>query len=192
MKKLLIAIAVLSLLSLPVFAQGEVPKLEVFGGYSLIHNTSNDALETDPMTSHGFAAAVEGNVHPNIGIVAQFGFYQHTENWQDSELTIDARMRTLPFLFGPRFGYRADKVRVFAHYLLGAVRTSYLEKENGTVWDDWTETDFGQAIGGGVDVALSDSISVRPVQFDFITVKVSDQDTWVKGIGYSAGLVFKF
>lgn len=198
MKKFLVGLVLLCLLSIPAIAQ-DVPKFEVFGAYSLLHDGGNDDLGTSSMTMNGFAAAFEANVHRNIGIVGEFSFYQKTESWTEQDYTGDCRWRHMPFLFGPRFNYRKDKFRVFGHYLLGAVKSSYLDKgDDGTVWEDWSDTNFGQAIGGGMDIVLNKTISIRPAQVDWLSVKISDSgegysiDTWNHSFRYSAGVVFTF
>jgi opacity protein-like surface antigen len=200
MKKLLVLLALCSLLSIPAFA-GDAPKFEVFGGYSFVHALENKDLEDDAMTLQGFVAEAEYGAHPNIGIVAEFGFYQNSEDWSewDGEYTGAYRWRDIPFLFGPRFGYRGDKFRVFGHYLFGFVKNSYLDKgDDGEIYTDWSDTNFAQAVGGGVDIVLSDKISVRPAQFDWMSSKISDSgddwtiDTWINGMRYSAGIVFTF
>jgi len=197
MKKLLVAMALFSLLCIPAVAQ-DVPIFEVFGGYSLLHLNENDELDSSSMTHHGFIVAVEGNANANVGIVFESGFYQATERWEEFDLTGDCRWRHVPILFGPRFGYRTEKFRVFGHYLLGKVFTSYIDKDDeGTVWEEYCNSNFGHLIGGGIDITLSNSISIRPAQFDFIGVKVSEAEgdwrvnTWQKGFRYSAGVVIK-
>lgn len=198
MNKLLPGLVMLCLLSIPAIAQ-DVPKFEVFGGYSLLRDSGNDDLDTSETTLNGFAAAFEANIHPNIGIVGEFNFYQDTESWTEYEYAGESRWRHMPFLFGPRFNYRKDKFRVFGHYLLGAVRSSYLDKgDDGSVWEDWSDTNFGQAIGGGLDIVLNKTISIRPAQIDWLSVKISDSgedwsvDTWNRSFRYSGGIVFTF
>ena len=49
-------------------------------------------------------------------------------------------------------------------------------------------------IGGGVDVVVNDTISIRPAQFDLLMSRFSFEDIslWESMFRYSAGIVFKF
>ncbi|MBN2242361.1 MAG: outer membrane beta-barrel protein [Acidobacteria bacterium] len=211
MKKLLVAAALFSLFCLPALA-ADAPAFEIFGGYSLIHTMDNDKLDLSSQTAQGFIAAVEGNVHPNFGIVGEFGFYQNTESGVESyngfegipsalpyEYGWEEKTRHYPILFGPRVSYRGDTVRVFAHYLLGFAKTTwdwkYWEEYEGYYEETGSEgdTNFAQAVGGGIDISLNDTFSIRPAQVDWVSIRVSgDGDsTWINGIRYSGGIVIK-
>jgi opacity protein-like surface antigen len=201
MKRLVVVLALLSLLSIPAFA-GDAPKFEIFGGYSLIHSGEVEELDLCALTYHGFSAAVEGNVKPYLGIVGEFSFYQKTTSEtmsEDSyEYGYEEKLRHFPILFGPRVGYRGDKFRVFAHYLLGFAKTTWDYKEWDEYYDDEysesdSDTNFSQAIGGGVDIVVNDMLSIRPAQMDLLSIKVSDGDSyWINSFRYSGGIVLTF
>jgi len=143
----------------------------------------------------GFQANAAINATEYFGIVGEFSFYQDTERWEEFSLTGECKWRLMPVVFGPRFSYRGDRVRVFGHYLLGFVNASYLDKDDeGTVWEDISDTNFGQAIGGGIDIAVNDTVSIRPVQFDFLSTRLSydGESMWNHAIRYSGGIVLKF
>lgn len=179
MRKLLLAIALLSLVCIPALAQ-DAPVAEVYGGYQLFRHPGGDGY--DGYNLHGFLASVEGNLKPYFGIVGEFGYNRKTWDEYNETETFSS------FLFGPRFGYRAGNFRVFGHYLLGAVR--YSADWDG---DDYSDTNFGQAIGGGVDISLNNMISIRPAQLDMVSVKWPDNDGgWENHFRYSAGVVIKF
>lgn len=162
MKKLLAVFAFLSLFSLPAFAQ-ENPAFEIFGGYSLVHG--------DEDTVHGFAIAGEGDVTDLFGIVGEFGFY-------DAEGS-----KAYTFMAGPRVGYRAESIRPFAHVLLGG---AHFTTDSG----NFSETHFSMAFGGGLDISVNESFSIRPAQFDIISVKW--ENMWDNDLRYSAGVVLTF
>ena len=169
MKKLLVAVALLSLFSFPVFAQDDAPAFEVFGGYSFINDYNAGE------TGHGFAAALEGNATNTFGIVGEFGFYDFDGG------------SVYSYMFGPRFGYRAEKFRPFAHILFGGVTLSPDEESAN-------ENYFSMAFGGGIDINISDRFSIRPAQFDLLTFRYTEDDMsdWINNIRYSAGIVLKF
>ena len=186
MKKLLVAVAVLSLFCIPALAQ-DTPKVEVFGGYQYIRDTGG--LFIDGLSYHGFSAAVEGNVASFLGIVGEFGYFRHTESAGDESATLSG----MPFMFGPRVGYRGERFRVFGHYLLGGTRVS-LDTTPSDPDAEGSETFFSQAIGGGIDLVLSDIISIRPAQFDYLSVRFTEGDMsrWENHFRYSGGVVFTF
>ena len=190
MKKFLVALVFFSLLSIPALAQ-DVPQGEVFGGYSLIYDNGND--DQDSMTFHGFVGAIEGNLNSYAGIVAEVSFYQDTYGWEDYYESGDCRWRLLPFVFGPRFSYRHERYRAFGHYLVGGVRVSHTVLPNDYYDENFVETNFGQALGGGLDIALNDMISVRPVQIDWFMIRHSMGDGMMLDhfFRYSGGLVVK-
>jgi len=184
MKKLLVAIALFGLLSLPAFAQ-DTPALEIYGGYQLVHDSGAD-FEVDSFQYHGFTAAVEGNLTSFFGIVGEFGYFKHTESVDNLEASIDG----IPFLFGPRVGYRSDRFRVFGHYLLGGLKST-LEFDSSELLND---TSFAQAIGGGIDINLAGIFAIRPAQIDLLSVRYSEGDysSWSNYFRYSGGVVLKF
>ena len=73
----------------------------------------------------------------------------------------------------------------FGHVLLGAVRGS-----GGFVGISQSATKFGIAPGGGVDVKLSDMVSIRLVEADYLMTRFLGvrQDN----IRVSAGIVLTF
>ena len=85
-------------------------------------------------------------------------------------------------MVGPRMGYRADRVRVFAQALFGGV--SFNPGNN----------DFGMIFGGGVDMPLNKHISMRVVEFDWLTARntVGLTTNWKNQLRFSSGIVFKF
>jgi len=170
MKKLLITIAICSLFSIPVFAQ-DTPAFEIFGGYSLSRITEGEENET----GHGFALAAEGNLSEMFGIVGEFGFYDYEGG------------KAYTFMAGPRVSARTETVRPFAHFLLGGTRLSIDEL-------DMSDTFFSMAIGGGLDIFVNENISIRPVQFDYMPIRFTEDDMseYINTIRYSAGVVFTF
>jgi len=147
MRRFILATIGLFLFSVPGFAQEYVyPKAEVFGGFSI---SSIDAgLNRESLL--GWQSAVHGNVSHNIGLTADLGGQYKS--------IAGVRINTYQFLFGPRFFARREKVTPYVHSLFGAVRASAA---------GISDTGFGMGIGGGLDVNLSDRISIRVPQFDW-------------------------
>ncbi|MFB3916783.1 MAG: outer membrane beta-barrel protein [Terriglobales bacterium] len=158
MRKLtLVSIVVLALATLS-FAS-DVPKAEVFGGFSLV-NSDLGGLSTDRVTAPGWGAAVTGNFNRFLGVKGEIsGVYKN----EIEGVTVDSNMYN--FLFGPQLGYRAGKVRPFAHALFGVSRIAALGD---------SETAFAMAFGGGLDVKVTNLVSVRLGQADLLHTRFFD------------------
>jgi len=100
MKTLLVAAVSVLLLAVPVVAQQEYPRGEVFGGYQFSH--------FDPsINANGWNAAVNGNLNRWLGVTADFsGAYKN-----------GGHLHT--YMFGPTFSARTERVTPFAHALFG-------------------------------------------------------------------------
>jgi opacity protein-like surface antigen len=184
MKKLLVAIALLSLISLPALAQ-DVPMFEAYGGYQFSRHPGGEGY--DSYLLHGFLAAGEVNVNSYFGIVGEFGYNRKSwDEYNDTESFIT-------YLFGPRISYRAEQFRVFGHYLLGGSRYKDDYESDGANFT-YTDNNYTQAVGGGIDIVINDMLSVRPAQLDLVSIRWSDEDgsEWENQFRYSGGVVVKF
>ncbi len=179
MKKLSLLVAFAVLVPVALNAQ-DFPKAEVFGGYRLIHE--------EDLTLHGFGVAVEGNISRNFGIVGDFGLGMKSV----TEYGVDVDMKEFTFMGGPRYSYRTDKARVFVHALFGGTRVSGGSDYQG-ISVGASSTGFSMAFGGGVDISLSKTISIRPAQLDLLTSRwsIMGESGWGNQLRYSAGVVFK-
>lgn len=152
MRRVILGTIGLLFFSIPGFAQEYVyPKAEVFGGFS-IASVGSESL-------WGWQSAVHGNFHRNLGFTADIGGQYKT--------IAGVGVNSHQFLFGPRLFVRKEKVTPYVHGLFGAVRVSSLGTPN---------TGLGMGIGGGMDVNLSDRLSIRVAQFDWTPSRFSG--TW--------------
>lgn len=175
MRKITFVIAMILLSSLTVAAQEETPKAELFGGYSYAGEGS-----------HGFDASIAGNVNRWFGLVADVGG-QYTRLEEEG---IRERIRTHSFLFGPRFSLRTKKrVTPFAHALFGASHIRSEATELGQLFI-FSDTSFGMALGGGLDIGINDTVAIRVAQVDYLRTRFFNQ-TQNKG-RIAVGLVFRF
>jgi len=176
MRKILIFVGLCVAFSIPLGAQ-DFPAVEVYGGYQLIHE--DDFYPT----WHGFIAAAEGNATSYMGIVGEFGFGFGSREFDSQDFN------KFHFLIGPRFGYRAEKYRVFGHIMTGMDRLSGDGAYIGDASVIGSEKAFALAFGGGMDFSVSEMISIRPVQFDYLKSYFRFSFDQIR---YSAGVVFKF
>jgi hypothetical protein len=176
-RKLLLFVVLL--LGFSVFAAAQDgPIAEVFGGYSYVRCDPNE--EDATCSLNGWNAAIEFNVHNNVGVVVDFdGAYGTIKDEDGADLT-DIKIHS--FLFGPRFKMQSGRVIPFIHALFGDVHLNIDDVEIGR-----SEDHFAMAFGGGLDISVSDRISIRPAQLEYVTFK--RQSIFYDNFRYSAGII---
>lgn len=157
LKKILCSTCLIFLALVPATAQ-EVPKVEVFGGYSWSGGNF-----------HGWNTSVTGNVTKRLGIVADFsGHY-------GSELgLVRVNQNAHSFLFGPRLSFRGKRLTPFVYGLFGATRFAESAVINGQRLSA-VSNGFSLALGGGLDVKVNDRIAIRAFQLDYFRPIVNDE-----------------
>lgn len=149
MRRIFLAALAVFLLSCVAVAQ-DFPKVEIFGGYSLMKLGGDDvnglfdyweegneqpgtSVSTSKWLKKGFMASaafntseyfgIEANVQYNAGEVAEFNTVQNVEG--EMEVGGKADASDFSFMAGPRFALRKNEaVTPFAHFLLGINRVS--------------------------------------------------------------------
>ncbi|HEX5732944.1 MAG TPA: outer membrane beta-barrel protein [Blastocatellia bacterium] len=176
MRLILPIVFLLVALSTPALAQ-EPPPTEVFAGYSFVRPDGGGSL-------HGWNASVAVRLTRWVVIVGDFsGHYGsqsvRTEFINDPfpepfiiDADSDSNMHT--FLVGPKTAITFlgnDQVMPFMHLLFGASRLSAdaTIRFGNTILDTkFADISFAFAIGGGVDLKLSDSVGLRLIQADYL------------------------
>jgi hypothetical protein len=111
MKKLLVTLTLIGMFCVPSIAQ-DLSQVEVYGGY-LFQKYPGVYL-------HGFVGAVEVNINRFFSVVGEYGFgYNGLSYWEG-----DVSWNDMTFMIGPRFSFRRDRIRLFAHTLWGGMRNS--------------------------------------------------------------------
>ncbi len=150
MKKILLLLVAVAFVWLPAQAQVTYSKADVFGGLALLSTEDINGDNSRELFT-GWQVSVAGNVHRNVGLVADFGGqYKTIEGF---------KLHAYSYLFGPRFNVRADKTTVFAEALLGGVRVG---------GEGFSQNLFALGFGGGVDVKASNRVSIRVIEFDWL------------------------
>ena len=187
MRKLVLITGVLVLLPLSLIAQ-EIPKAELFTGYSL--------LRMEKTNLHGFNVSLGTNLNRNLAIVTDFSGNFGSSNERVFGLSSDVDFRSLSFTVGPRAGERFnDRWHVFVHALLGATRLRVkgtLEGPVSTQSFSESTTGFAGFIGGGIDLKISESASMRLLQVDYLIFRGRDDlgtGAKTEGVRLSFGLV---
>jgi opacity protein-like surface antigen len=202
MKKLSF-LASLIILCLPVVAQAqeEAPKVEISGGYSFLRLNlgaiPRDAgvdPNLDNLDLHGVNTSFAGNFTRHIGVVGEFSHYTKSEtlNILDAPIPIpqgvNAKLRILTLLFGPRVTFYRGRVEPFAHALFGGAYAHIEGSALGTSLDE-TGGAFAYALGGGVDVKVHRNLAIRVGQVDYLAARGDGQT--IGNFRFSVGVVVR-
>jgi hypothetical protein len=168
MKRLSMVLALVLVLGAgSVWAQ-DVPKVEVFGGGSIL-NVRQGGGE---FTAKGWTASVNGNVHDVVGIVGEIG-----GNYKSGS-------KVHNFLGGIQLTRRAEKVSGFAQFKGGLVN---FKPRTGS-----GDSDFQLSLGGGLDWNAAPNVAIRLFQIDWQPVNEGGGSGWTKNIFRgSIGIVWK-
>ena len=151
-------------------AAQDVPKVEIFGGYSYFHMPSDIFFDTDHLTTeeaslNGWNVTVTGNLNRWLGAEFDFGGYSGTVKTRNTRYggiyptNIDIRT----YLFGPRLSYRGDRrFTPFVHALFGTVGLANEPQSNTPEYDP------GMALGGGFDIKVVRHVAIRAIQADYV------------------------
>jgi opacity protein-like surface antigen len=184
MNKLLLVFAML--LALPILASAqELPRTEIFGGYSYMRLDADNQTDQD---LNGFNTSFTYNFNSFLGATAEFSaFFGTTQVASGTTLTtVDQDMYF--YLFGPKFTFRGnERFTPFAHVLLGGV-TQDVQSVGGLTTSN--NTQFAMALGGGLDVSVTERISLRAIQADYVLTRLV-ANTNQNNIRASAGFVLK-
>ena len=174
-------------------AQGE-PRVEVFGGYSLLHDGNES-----PTSLNGWDASSTAYLNRWFGITADFsGQYSASSGSFLIAPGVPAQIRETQqmhnFMFGPHLAYRKSRYVPFGQALFGVNHSGGDIRETcpsgitcfGVVPSANT---FSMALGGGVDIPVGHGFSVRPMQAEYILRRVASFNN--KQFRYSAGVVFR-
>ena len=157
LKKALRSMSLVFLALVSVVAQ-EVPKVEVFGGYSWSGGNF-----------HGWDTSVTGNVTKRFGLVADFSGHYGSEL---GLVRVDQHAHS--FLFGPRLSFRGKRLTPFVYGLFGATRFAESAVINGQRLSA-VSNGFSLAVGGGLDIKVNDRIAIRAFQLDYFRPTVNDE-----------------
>jgi hypothetical protein len=150
----------------------EIPRVQLFGGYSYTRFDSPTLGFANPSNLSGFNIAPAFNVTYGFGVKAELtGQYGSKVNLRD--LTV-----------GPQFLHPRGKALFFAHALFGDSR-NFVRVGTG-------EGDTARAIvlGGGVDLGISPRLAFRAVQVDYVRTTLFG--TTQNNVRVSTGLVYRW
>jgi hypothetical protein len=149
-------------------AAQDVPRAEVFGGFSYIRKPIGMGHSNNLV---GWQAGPDINFSKNVALAFDFGG-QYSVGGQYGSLS------RYEYATGPRFKYRRGRTAFFVHGLVGG--------------DYEQSTKRGAALlgaGGGVDLNVSDRLAIRVMQFD--SLHDYSRNFWGHALRVGIGLVFK-
>lgn len=172
---------------------GDYRRFEFFVGYS--HNRvdvgpvedfdPDDDLEFSDIFDeregfNGFNASVVGNFSRYVGAKFDYSFHQKSFDFGPDNTSI----RLQNFLGGIQIKDNSAEGRFkpFGHALVGVGRTSADLSEFDDQLEDFNDAGFAAAIGGGIDVRLSDRVDVRVIQVDYNPMRFDFSDFGTVGL----------
>jgi hypothetical protein len=165
--------------SVPVWAQTERSPLEVYGGFDYVRFDVNANVPgfAPHATYNGYGGGgqIEYNANNWLGAVGDFAGYY-----------VPSTGGAFSYLFGPRINLRRIRFTPFAQLLLGGIATTAGIGHLGA------QNQFAMTAGGGIDVALSRHVAVRPVQAEYFMTRIPDGlDNRQDNFRFSTGVVLK-
>lgn len=155
-------------------------------------NTAAVDFRSERVPHHGVVGEVVANVHPNVGIVANFAATFANTNLVDNRTgtAFRAKLQRYTFLVGPRFNWRNDSPLIpFAHVLFGASHYKARFPNNDINCPNRDETAFAMAVGAGLDIRAGKHIDIRAGEIDYIPVFFSRKRE--DNLRFSAGVKIK-
>jgi len=178
MRKLFILVAVILATAGSTVAQ-DFPKAEIFGGYQYIRlNPGGGATGAN---CQGGAGSVAGNLNHWFGVVGDFGACKITGQPSGTSAHL------VNYLFGPKLTYRSHgRLAPFAQVLFGGEHIGVSASGLGSNSD----SSFAMTFGGGADYELTNHVSLRVIQAEYLYTKFGG--THQNNARISAGVVYRW
>jgi hypothetical protein len=162
---------------------------EFFVGYShnrvdvgpdLDNNFNFNHIFNEREGFNGVEASIVGNFHRYFGAKFDYSYHQRRFGFGGDRTTV----RIQNVLGGIQIKDNANEGRFkpFAHALAGFGRTSADLSQFDNSLEDFHDTGFAAALGGGVDIRLARRFDVRAIQLDWNPMRFDFSDFGVTGI----------
>lgn len=182
MRKVVCLLGLVFLFSLSAAAQ-EVPKVDLFAGYSFVHTSPGIAIPA--FTANGGVGSVALNLTNWGSLVVEVGGI-HTSSIHGTDVDATA----LTYMAGPKISlFHSSRFSPFAQALFGFVNTN--PGFNQTAINHNT---FAMSPGIGLDWNATRHFGIRLAQVDYLLTRVptsTNQVNW-NNFRYSTGVVFRF
>ena len=201
MKRLWAGSVLLVLMSRQAVGQ-DVPKYELFGGYSYYRLHKSTFFDRLGNNSNGWNGAATLHVTSWMGLVADVGaHYSPQETTSDRQRSVTSSLDTYRVFFGPRFTLRGNnKLVPFIQPLVGVAhskRDDFGTVEGQPFSGSTSKTGLALAAGAGLDFRAGDRLSGRIIQADYVLDRFTDSSfspakITSRGWRFSFGVVFQF
>jgi outer membrane protein OmpA-like peptidoglycan-associated protein len=166
------------------------PKVDLFLGYSFVRFNTNAGVKEN-FDLHGGTGELAGNINRWFSLVADVALYQI------NHLPPQSGGKAFTIMFGPQFAHRGHRWTPFAHALFGSARLWDIRvptpSSSAFFNHSFSTNAFATALGGGLDVNFTKTVSIRLFQGDFLITKFHDGfDNSQNSVRASAGFVFHF
>jgi opacity protein-like surface antigen len=170
MRKLVWLCGLFLALAVPAMAQDELPKFDVFGGYSYVHFSTNPKRGGGNITSNLNGGSGSASFYPSehFGVVADFGGYK-LGNLHQGSRNLGVSGTVFTYLFGPRVRFSSGGVTPFAQVLFGGAHNGNVTTGNAafcapgappcTVFK--SDNAFALTAGGGADFKIARHFALR-------------------------------
>jgi opacity protein-like surface antigen len=174
-----------------IYAQeSATPQAEV--GFTYSYTRVNPGGAVPSYNENGGSGYVEYNLSRVVGLVADLGASQ-----VGGAGAFNLDNTAFMYLFGPRFNWRLKRITPYVEALVGGARSSYgansVLSASGLAG---TQNNFAAAMGGGIDVALTAHLAVKPIQVEYLMTQYPNTGTNLTSVQndlrYSAGVVLRF
>jgi hypothetical protein len=188
MGRVFVIFLVICLCALPVLAQENTPKAEIFGGYQY----TRMGVSGSGFNLNGWNGSVTGNLNKWLGVTGDFSGAYKNVSASASGITASADFKAYTYTFGPVVSLNHEGAfNPFVHALFGGVRASVSGSATGFGNLSASESGFAFMMGGGADAKLTKHIAVRLVQADWLHYSISGT-SGNSNARISTGLVFRF
>jgi opacity protein-like surface antigen len=177
-------------------------RFEIFAEYSYLR-FSPTISGLNSRNFNGGGTGIQLNFLKILGLKADFmGYGQSTFTTTVNGVTYSATADMFTYTAGPVFRIPLWRVKPFGEVLFGASHTNgYANLRNAiaaggvTISRTPTQNPFTMVAGGGVDIAISHHVALRPGEFDYVLSRYSNPLTSTNNqhnFRYCGGLIFKF
>lgn len=154
-----------------------IPGIEVFGGYSHLSFSSSGLGFANWTQMNGWDVAVTlPHLYQGLGITA------------DASGDYSKALEQYNYMVGPQYKWEFTRFRFIAHILYGRAQTRV--QQPGSTFTEPSDRQRVIALGGEVDVPISDRFSVRAIQADYLAASAFGSNR--NSFRFSTGLIFKF
>ena len=179
------------------FAQSDT-KMEVSVNYSYMRFNPQNSNIISSFSLNGGGGAFSYFFTDVIGIKAEFeGYGSTTRTLVATGTNVQANLFT--YNVGPVIKYRQGKFQPFGEVLFGGAHSNAyvnLCNASGVCIGSPSNNAFDFIIGGGLDIPVTKSISIRPAEVDFVLTRFGNNFTGgnnnQSNFRYQAGVVFSF